>query len=256
MQRSNERLYRGQELNELAAGSAGRRSRGWASLAALEGRGELCGRLGSRASRRGLKYVFVFVWHAITGYWGVVRPGTAGMDQYISRMQFPKISPGVSSLPAAVQSRQPRELRPASTRVRGGRASEAALSAADARALAGVCASPRRPRELPASGRACELALSVAVRELRPVSTRVRGGRREAGVERPRPDLHVVERPRTGRHASSQRQWGGRRMGSGRLDGNYRCLPQRGRASFLLHRCKSRRRYSHFPGNYPTTKCW
>ena len=40
------------KLNELAAGSAGRRSRGWASLAALEGRGELCRRLGSRASRR------------------------------------------------------------------------------------------------------------------------------------------------------------------------------------------------------------
>jgi len=166
MQRSNERLYRGQELNELAAGSAGRRSRGWASLAALEGRGELCGRLGSRASRRGLKYVFIFFWHAITGYWGVVRPGTTGMDQYISRMQFPKISPGVSSLPAAVQASQPRELRPASARVRGGRASsgrrlrESAAAArapcqrpcervgplrGGARTPAGVDASPRRP---------------------------------------------------------------------------------------------------------------
>jgi hypothetical protein len=142
MQRSNERLYRSQELDELAAGSAGRCSRGWASLAVLEGRGELCGRLGSRACRRDLKYVFVFVWHTITCYWGVVRPGTAGMEQYISRMQFPKISRGVGSLPATVQARRPRELLPASARVRGGRSSEAALSEAAAQAPSGVCASP------------------------------------------------------------------------------------------------------------------
>ncbi|KAF0901643.1 hypothetical protein E2562_003596 [Oryza meyeriana var. granulata] len=41
----------------------------------------------------GLKYVYV--WHAITGYWGGVRPGVAGMEGYHSNMRFPNISPGV-----------------------------------------------------------------------------------------------------------------------------------------------------------------
>ncbi|RLN03683.1 putative galactinol--sucrose galactosyltransferase 1 [Panicum miliaceum] len=40
-----------------------------------------------------LKYVYV--WHAITGYWGGVRPGVVGMEHYESKMQHPVSSPGV-----------------------------------------------------------------------------------------------------------------------------------------------------------------
>ncbi|KAL6661196.1 hypothetical protein ACP70R_000580 [Stipagrostis hirtigluma subsp. patula] len=40
-----------------------------------------------------LKYVYV--WHAITGYWGGVRPGVDGMEHYESKMQYPVSSPGV-----------------------------------------------------------------------------------------------------------------------------------------------------------------
>ncbi|TVU05380.1 hypothetical protein EJB05_48539 [Eragrostis curvula] len=40
-----------------------------------------------------LKYVYV--WHAITGYWGGVRPGGDGMEHYESKMQYPVSSPGV-----------------------------------------------------------------------------------------------------------------------------------------------------------------
>lgn len=41
-----------------------------------------------------LKYVYV--WHAITGYWGGVRPGQEGMEEFESTIQYPKISPGVA----------------------------------------------------------------------------------------------------------------------------------------------------------------
>ncbi|KAM0941673.1 putative glycosyl hydrolase 36, aldolase-type TIM barrel, glycoside hydrolase superfamily [Dioscorea sansibarensis] len=42
-----------------------------------------------------LKYVYV--WHAITGYWGGVRPGVTGMEHYESQMAYPVSSPGVKS---------------------------------------------------------------------------------------------------------------------------------------------------------------
>ncbi|KAJ3695484.1 hypothetical protein LUZ60_000861 [Juncus effusus] len=41
----------------------------------------------------GLKYVYV--WHAITGYWGGVKPEMDGIKSYGSQMKYPKISPGV-----------------------------------------------------------------------------------------------------------------------------------------------------------------
>ncbi|KAL3503676.1 hypothetical protein ACH5RR_038125 [Cinchona calisaya] len=42
-----------------------------------------------------LKYAYV--WHAITGYWGGVRPGASEMNHYESKMAYPVSSPGVQS---------------------------------------------------------------------------------------------------------------------------------------------------------------
>ncbi|KAL7189781.1 hypothetical protein ACSBR1_039421 [Camellia fascicularis] len=39
--------------------------------------------------KHGLRYVYV--WHAITGYWGGVRPGEAEMEEYESLMKYPKV---------------------------------------------------------------------------------------------------------------------------------------------------------------------
>ncbi|XP_051148473.1 probable galactinol--sucrose galactosyltransferase 6 [Andrographis paniculata] len=44
-------------------------------------------------NQHGLKHVYV--WHAITGYWGGVRPGVKEMEQYESAMQYPNVSKGV-----------------------------------------------------------------------------------------------------------------------------------------------------------------
>jgi len=40
---------------------------------------------------------YVYVWHAITGYWGGVRPDVAEMEPYESKLTYPKTSPGVQS---------------------------------------------------------------------------------------------------------------------------------------------------------------
>ncbi|POO02880.1 Glycosyl hydrolase [Trema orientale] len=45
--------------------------------------------------KHALKYVYV--WHAITGYWGGVRPGITEMEHYESQMAYPVSSPGVQS---------------------------------------------------------------------------------------------------------------------------------------------------------------
>ncbi|XP_028752806.1 probable galactinol--sucrose galactosyltransferase 1 [Neltuma alba] len=40
---------------------------------------------------------YIYVWHAITGYWGGVKPGVTGMEHYESKMAYPVSSPGVES---------------------------------------------------------------------------------------------------------------------------------------------------------------
>lgn len=40
---------------------------------------------------------YVYVWHAITGYWGGVRPGTTEMEHYESKLSYPVPSLGVQS---------------------------------------------------------------------------------------------------------------------------------------------------------------
>lgn len=43
--------------------------------------------------KHNLKYVYV--WHAITGYWGGVKPGVSVMEHYDSKLKYPVTSPGV-----------------------------------------------------------------------------------------------------------------------------------------------------------------
>ncbi|KAK4275250.1 hypothetical protein QN277_018366 [Acacia crassicarpa] len=40
---------------------------------------------------------YIYVWHAITGYWGGVKPGVTGTEHYDSKMTYPVSSPGVQS---------------------------------------------------------------------------------------------------------------------------------------------------------------
>lgn len=40
---------------------------------------------------------YIYVWHALTGYWGGVKPGIPGMEHYESSVKYPVESPGVSA---------------------------------------------------------------------------------------------------------------------------------------------------------------
>ncbi|CAI9760352.1 unnamed protein product [Fraxinus pennsylvanica] len=40
---------------------------------------------------------YVYVWHALAGYWGGVRPGGDGVEHYDSKLAYPISSPGVQS---------------------------------------------------------------------------------------------------------------------------------------------------------------
>lgn len=40
---------------------------------------------------------YVYVWHALAGYWGGVKPGGAEVERYESKMAYPVSSPGVQS---------------------------------------------------------------------------------------------------------------------------------------------------------------
>ncbi|KAF3783844.1 putative galactinol--sucrose galactosyltransferase 1 [Nymphaea thermarum] len=42
-----------------------------------------------------VRFRYVYVWHAITGYWGGVRSGVSEMEHYGSKMAYPVASPGV-----------------------------------------------------------------------------------------------------------------------------------------------------------------
>ncbi|KAE8098917.1 hypothetical protein FH972_016943 [Carpinus fangiana] len=51
--------------------------------------------VGEIKDKHALKYVYV--WHAITGYWGGVKPGVTDMEHYESKLAYPVSSPGVES---------------------------------------------------------------------------------------------------------------------------------------------------------------
>lgn len=51
--------------------------------------------VGEIKDQHAIKYVYV--WHAITGYWGGVKPGVTEMEHYESKLAYPVSSPGVQS---------------------------------------------------------------------------------------------------------------------------------------------------------------
>ncbi|CAI5472075.1 unnamed protein product [Closterium sp. Yama58-4] len=68
--------------------------------ACANGRGNLKGLVTSAKEDYGLKYVYV--WHALMGYWGGVNPTAASTQKFLAALKYPDFSPSVLDKPDTV----------------------------------------------------------------------------------------------------------------------------------------------------------